>query len=42
MVVGSTGLVGKSVVNHLIEKDISGKLNKERVLPVRFVPMVKK
>ena len=23
MVVGSTGLVGKSVVNHLIEKDIS-------------------
>ena len=26
----------------VIEKDISGKLNKERVLPVRFVPMVKK
>ena len=23
MVVGSTGLVGKSVVNHLIEKDIA-------------------
>ena len=26
MVVGSTGLVGKSVVNHLIEKEISSEV----------------